>query len=754
MKRILNTVLFAWLLLLASVYALDYQWTSFSKSNKPVMMPATAFCSGSTASGSYASGGDCYFKIGESGANYSLVPLYDANGNAYSTGWWPGGWLQRTDVTTWIAEPGSNILIPSEKATVDYIYNLAQNIGDAIISWYLYITGWNNYIRLGSSWDRISLQHLTGGTWVEENEYDPLFTAWEAANYGANGTIAINNGSGNYTWSDRVVPTGATWFFYDPIRWNLFVWLNSSPWNSANSTNTVILWGQNNNANQTTTRNNSAVIAGMNNKMWGIASAIVWGSGNIIWVHPSYWSSHYNDFIWWWTTNVINAWYNSAIIWWTLNTLWQSSNPYFSKESVIIWGNTNYLQWLNAIVLWWNNNTIFLDPNTVWWAFISTSYNTIWATANSRTLTNAIVIWWYWHTFWTPIVNPVIIWWSWNTISANANNSYAFGQKLTVAYADTFAFNNNWTYSTPTSWVFLVNAYGGMRVNWWIYDLSGNTYLLMLTWRTYLPSTWTITWPGTGAEVPTSKAVVDYIDLSAQNLWDIITTGWYYWSPVSWQTTTWMWRSTYTWDTVSTELYTGWIWKVFSYLTDLRGTIFTQPIKLEWSWLVRDDIQNLQMRDTDVTNDKPSLTAISGSVIKTRCFGNSDMMYGNVEIPHDMYNGTGSIISPHVHWMGSTTSATTTGIWYLDYTIRKLNTTYTATYTLTGAIYWINARQWMITELDDLPATWLSLWDTISFRIWRDSGLAADTYAGNMCLSQVGFHYQRDSMGSRQEYIK
>ena len=53
----------------------------------------------------------------------------------------------------------------------------------------------------------------------------------------------------------------------------------------------------------------------------------------------------------------------------------------------------------------------------------------------------------------------------------------------------------------------------------------------------------------------------------------------------------------------------------------------------------------------------------------------------------------------------------------------------------------------------DIPATGLALWDTISFRIYRDP-TGTDTYAWTMCLSQIGFHYQRDTNGSRQEYAK
>lgn len=185
-------------------------------------------------------------------------------------------------------------------------------------------------------------------------------------------------------------------------------------------------------------------------------------------------------------------------------------------------------------------------------------------------------------------------------------------------------------------------------------------------------------------------------------------------------------------------------------------TILGGRLVLQWSWIVRDDIQNLQLWDTDTVWDRPTLTTISGSTIKTRCFNAADMMYGNVEIPHDMYTWTGSLLSPHIHYMWSTTSATTTWLWFLDYTIRKAWTIYSTTTRLTWTVYWFIWWQAKVLEFDwiDLDASWLYLWDTISFRIRRDSWLADDTYAGSMCLSQIWRHYQRDTMWSRQEYIK
>lgn len=185
-------------------------------------------------------------------------------------------------------------------------------------------------------------------------------------------------------------------------------------------------------------------------------------------------------------------------------------------------------------------------------------------------------------------------------------------------------------------------------------------------------------------------------------------------------------------------------------------TILNGRLLLQWSGLAWDDIQNLQLRDTDTIAQKPTLTAISGSNIKTRCFdGWTQMneMFGNVELPHDIYTQNGAVLRPHIHRMWSTTE-TATWIWYLDYTVRKVWEPYTTTPVKISITTEITAWVANVSAFwPDISLSWLSLWDTISFRIYRIP-TGNDTYGGLMCLSQIWFHYQKDSVGSRQEYIK
>lgn len=186
-------------------------------------------------------------------------------------------------------------------------------------------------------------------------------------------------------------------------------------------------------------------------------------------------------------------------------------------------------------------------------------------------------------------------------------------------------------------------------------------------------------------------------------------------------------------------------------------SLFYWRILLIWSGLAWDDIQNTYLFDSATSANIPPRLAIGGWTVDTRCFAWASTMmemYGNVEIPHDIYTGTGAVLSPHIHWMWDSTSATTTGVWNIDYTILKNNQVYSATTTLSEPMYGVTWWQQRITELTlDIPATWLTLWDMISFRIYRVP-TGNDTYAGSMCLQQVWFHYQKDVFGSRQEYSK
>lgn len=182
------------------------------------------------------------------------------------------------------------------------------------------------------------------------------------------------------------------------------------------------------------------------------------------------------------------------------------------------------------------------------------------------------------------------------------------------------------------------------------------------------------------------------------------------------------------------------------------------PFLLAWSGMVWNDIQNTYLFDSSVSANVPARTAIGGWNIDTRCFGwvsSMNEMFGNVEIPHDLYTGTWWMLAPHIHWMSSTTNSTTTWVRFLDYTILTNNQIYSSTKTISIAIRGMTWWQQRINGFDpNISTTGLHLWDMISFRIYRNPTVASDTYAGSMCIQWLWFHYQKDSFGSREEFIK
>jgi len=177
-----------------------------------------------------------------------------------------------------------------------------------------------------------------------------------------------------------------------------------------------------------------------------------------------------------------------------------------------------------------------------------------------------------------------------------------------------------------------------------------------------------------------------------------------------------------------------------------------------WSGISWNDVQNLSISIWGTTAQIPALTNITWTSIQTRCFdwgSQMNEMFWQLEIPHDAR--TWSILDPHVHRYPTTTSATTTWIWRLDYEFLKnwvINNSVPWSWTITLTVYWFTGNLYKVSDfLADLSTSWYELWDTIAFRIYRVPTWT-DTYAWGMCLVQVWFHYQIDSNGSRQKYVK
>ena len=124
----------------------------------------------------------------------------------------------------------------------------------------------------------------------------------------------------------------------------------------------------------------------------------------------------------------------------------------------------------------------------------------------------------------------------------------------------------------------------------------------------------------------------------------------------------------------------------------------------------------------------------------------------NKEFSHDVkLNGFFDI---HIHWCPTTTGAGNVRL-EVEYITVALDGTIGNTITVqvtapaSGTAYHME-----MTEMVTLSASSRGISDQVFMRVARLGNDAADTYAGDVVISTVGIHYEIDTIGSRQEYVK
>lgn len=131
-------------------------------------------------------------------------------------------------------------------------------------------------------------------------------------------------------------------------------------------------------------------------------------------------------------------------------------------------------------------------------------------------------------------------------------------------------------------------------------------------------------------------------------------------------------------------------------------------------------------------------------------------LFFTVQMPHGWKEG--SNLEPHVHW---TTIDDATGKnveWGLQYVWANVTNQFSSTTTI---IYTNNTvgtpgiRQHLISEFPTIDGTGHTLSSMLICRVFRHSSHANDTFDGKKAgLIEIDFHYQVDSDGSNEEYIK
>lgn len=147
--------------------------------------------------------------------------------------------------------------------------------------------------------------------------------------------------------------------------------------------------------------------------------------------------------------------------------------------------------------------------------------------------------------------------------------------------------------------------------------------------------------------------------------------------------------------------------------------------------------------------------------------GSEKEVFFSFQMPHAAK--TGSVISPHVHWVGAVNDATADPRWGLEYCWADIGTNYTDTLIVyTGGTHFgaglaadpdVTAGRHYLSEFADITpsASQSGLSSILIGRLFRDSANGADTYnaAGAKCGPlYIDFHVEIDALGSGQEYVK
>ncbi|MFO7574801.1 MAG: hypothetical protein R6W67_06550 [Bacteroidales bacterium] len=217
------------------------------------------------------------------------------------------------------------------------------------------------------------------------------------------------------------------------------------------------------------------------------------------------------------------------------------------------------------------------------------------------------------------------------------------------------------------------------------------------------------------------------------------------------------------------------------FLSGVTGVLSSQEVKINTNLVIESDGTVRMDNSATVWNDLmvyPDATTKGGSnppewgtmfmnngagstgVYLWMFAGNKEEeLHFTVQLPHDYK--IGSVLYPHVHWTTVTgTPSGTNVVWGLEYTVISVGETFAGTtvFKANSILPSIGSPtgtgQHLITELGPISGTNLGISAVIICRLYRASGDAADTFSNNVGLLGFDIHYEQDTQGSRQQWIK
>ena len=130
----------------------------------------------------------------------------------------------------------------------------------------------------------------------------------------------------------------------------------------------------------------------------------------------------------------------------------------------------------------------------------------------------------------------------------------------------------------------------------------------------------------------------------------------------------------------------------------------------------------------------------------------TEQVYFNVQLSHSYKEG--SDITPHVHW--SPTNANAGNVkWQLEYTWQNINGTFPAVTTIT-VVDATDTTAWKhhIAGFSAITGTGKTISSMLVCRLFRNPGDGDDTYGSDAAFLEVDFHFEKDTVGSRQIFTK
>jgi hypothetical protein len=139
---------------------------------------------------------------------------------------------------------------------------------------------------------------------------------------------------------------------------------------------------------------------------------------------------------------------------------------------------------------------------------------------------------------------------------------------------------------------------------------------------------------------------------------------------------------------------------------------------------------------------------------------NTDEMYFVAQLPHSWKEGT--TIYPHIHWIPSENGAAgpTVPRWGLEYAWLNIGDTFSSyttiygTTTSTSEVLVLNKQYLTPLGSGGIDGLGKRISSMLICRIFRDGDNAADNFAGYAGALEVDFHYEVNTMGSREVFVK